>query len=139
MLILKRLAVWFGETLLEALLLGLALVGLFGYDQHAFGKSLGFYVTGILLFSFTTGYLLTTAVARGAWRGEEIWPYSVIASLLYLLHSEIFFHISGGSTRPEQFSIQVAGALVVFTCTFAGTLVLRRWTAASRKSTTPQP
>ena len=138
MLILRRLSVWFGETLLEALLLGLALVGLFGYDQHAFGKSLEFYVTGILLFSFTTGYLLTTAIARGAWRGEKAWPYSVVASLLYLLHSEIFFRLSGGSTRPEQFSMQVSGIFIVFACTFGGTLVLRRWTAATSESVLPQ-
>jgi hypothetical protein len=46
MLILKRLAVWLPETLLEVLLLGLALIGLVGYDQHAFGKSWGFTSVG---------------------------------------------------------------------------------------------
>lgn len=134
MLILKRLAVWFVETSLEALLLGLALVGLFGYDQHAFGRSLGLYVSGIILFSFTTGYLLTTAVARGYWRRQTLWSYSATATVLYLIHSEIFFRVSGGSTRPEKFSIQVVGACVVFACTFAGTLAIRGWTVASTKS-----
>jgi len=134
MLILQRLAVWFAETSLEALLLGLALIALFGYDQHAFFRSLVAYATGIILFSFTTGYLLTTAVARSAWRGEQWWSYSAIAVGLFLVHSEIFFVISGGSKRPEQFSIQVAGAFVVFACTFCGTVVLRRWTAISSES-----
>lgn len=134
MLILKRLAIWFSETSLEALLLGLALVGLFGFDQHAFARSLGLYVSGIILFSFTTGYLLTTAVARGAWRGRRLWSYSATAALLYLVHSEVFFRVSGGSTRRERFSIQVAGACIVCACTLAGTLVLRRWTAVTTKS-----
>jgi hypothetical protein len=104
MLILKRLAVWFVETSLEALLLGLALIGLFGYDQHAFGRSIGLYVSGIVLLSFTTGYLLTTAVARGTWRGQKWWSYSAIAVALFLVHSQIFFVVSGGSTRPEKLS-----------------------------------
>jgi hypothetical protein len=75
MLILKRLTIWLVETFLQAILLALALIGLFGYDRHAFGKSFGFYVTGILLLSFTTGYLLTTAVARGAWKNQSWWSY----------------------------------------------------------------
>src|ERR1700743_3086659 len=90
----KRLIVWAGETILEALLLGLALIALFGYDQHEFARSFLLYVTGILLLSCTTGYLFTTALARTIWKGKKTWPYSVIASLLYLLHSALFFHIS---------------------------------------------
>ena len=133
MLILKRLMVWFVETLFEAILLGLALIKLFGYDQHAFGKSLGLYVSGILLMSFTTGYLLTTAVARGAWRGQEWWSYSVIAVALFLVHSEIFFVVSGGSTRSEKLSMQIAGACIVFACTFLGSYVLRMWVSTRSK------
>jgi hypothetical protein len=128
MLILKRLAVWLAETCLEVLLLGLALIALFGHDQNAFGRSLVAYASGLVLVSFTTGYLLTTAVARGAWRGQMWWSYSAIAVALFLVHSEIFFVLSGGSTRPEQFSMQIAGAFIVFACTFVGSLALRRWT-----------
>jgi hypothetical protein len=139
MLILKRLAVWFAETSLEALLLGLTLISVFGYDQHGFGRSLGLYVSGIVLLSFTTGYLLTTAVARGAWRGRQWWSYSAIAVALFLIHSQVFFVVSGGSTRPEKLSMQIAGACIVFACTFAGTLALRTWTAARSKLGEPQP
>ena len=134
----KRLVVWLVETSFEVLVLGLALIVLFGHDQHAFFRSLVAYATGIILFSFTTGYLLTTAVARGAWRGQQWWSYSTIAVGLFLVHSEIFFVISGGSKRPEQFSIQVAGAFVVFACTFCGTVVLRRWTAIISESARSQ-
>ncbi len=111
--------------------MGLALIALFGHDQHAVGRSLAGYAAGIVLLSFTTGYLLTTAVARGAWRGQKWWSYSAIAVALFLIHSEIFFVISGGSTRPEQFSMQTAGVLVVFVSTVAGSWVLRKWTADS--------
>ena len=52
MLILKRLLVWFVETCFEVLLLGLARVGMVGYDQHDFGKSLGLAVSAIMLLSF---------------------------------------------------------------------------------------
>lgn len=139
MLILKRLTVWFGETSTEVLLLGLALIALFGHDQHAFGRSLLAYSTGLVLFSFTTGYLFTTAIARGVWRGGSWWSYPAVALALFIIHSEIFFVLSGGSTRPEQFSMQVAGALVVFACTVIGTLLLRRWTATRNKSVFTQP
>src|SRR5258708_28161445 len=139
MLILKRLIVWFVETFCEAMLLGLALIGLFGYDQNAFGKSLGLYVSGILVLSFTTGYVLTTAIARGAWKGQRWWSYSVIAVVLFLVHSQIFFVVSGGSTRPEKLSMQIAGACIVFACTLAGTFALRKWAPARSKLAEPQP
>jgi hypothetical protein len=126
MLIVMRLAIWLVETLLAALLLGLTLIGLFGYDQHAFGKSLELYVSGIILLSFTTGYLLTTAVARGTWRGQQVWPYSFIAVTLFLIHSQIFFVLSGGSTRSDKLSIQIAGCFIVFVCTFLGSAILRQ-------------
>jgi hypothetical protein len=127
MQILKRLAVWFIETSLEVVLLGLALIGLFGYDQHAVGRSFEVYLSGVLLLSFTTCYLLTTAVARGAWRGHKWWSYPAIAVTLFLFHSEIFFVVSGGSTRSEKLSMQIAGACIVFACTRAGTFALRKW------------
>ena len=128
-MILKRLIVWFVETIFEAMLLALALIGLFGYDQHAFGKSLELYVSGILLLSFTSGYLVTTAIARGAWKGQSWWSFSAIAVTLFLAHSEIVFVVSGASTLPERLSMQMAGACIVFACTFAGTLALRKWIA----------
>ena len=137
MLILKRLMVWFVEILFEAMLLGLALIGLFGYDQHAFGRSLGLYVSGILLLSFTTGYLVTTGIARGAWKGQRWWTYSAISVALFLVHSQIFFVVSGGSTRPEKLSIRIAGVCIVFVCTLAGTFALRKWAPVRNKLSEP--
>jgi len=126
----KRLVVWFVETSLEVLLFGLALIALFGHDQHAFGRSLVGYATGIVLISFTTGYLLTTAVARGAWRGQKCWSYSTVATGLFFVHSHFFFMVSGGSTRSEKLSMQIAGCCIVYTCTLAGTFALWKWAPA---------
>jgi hypothetical protein len=137
--LMKRLVVWFVETLLEVLLLGLALTALFGHDQHAFGRSLVAYASGIVLVSFTTGYMLTTAVARVAWRGQTLWSYSAIAVALFLIHSEVFFVLSGGSRRLEQLSIQMAGSCIVLACTLAGTFVIRNWVPASNKLAALQP
>jgi len=126
--LIKRLAVWLLETSLEVLLLGTVLMALFGHNPHAVGKSLVGYAAGIVLLSFTTGYLLTTLVSRGAWRERTWWSYSVLAVVLYLVHSQIFFVISGGSSRSDRLLIQMAGSGVVFVCTVLGTLVLIRWT-----------
>jgi hypothetical protein len=139
MLILKRLIVWFVETSVEVLLLGLALISLFGYDQHAFGRSLVAYAAGIVLVSFTTGYLVTTAIFRGAWKGRRWWSYSVIAVGLFVVHSQIFFVVSGGSTRSEKLSMQIAGACIVIACTLAGTFALRKWTPVRSDLSEPQP
>ena len=56
--ILKRLAVWFLEMALQAVMLGLFLIASHGYDEHAFGKDLRFYVNMIALLFCTTGYVL---------------------------------------------------------------------------------
>jgi hypothetical protein len=134
MQLIKRLAIWLLETLLEVVLLAPALMILFGHNPHAVGRSLVGYAAGIVLLSFTTGYLLTTAVARAAWRGQKWWSYSTLAVALFLIHSQIFFVISGGSTRSDRLLIQLAGSCVVFVCTFLGSLVLRRWTSARQRN-----
>jgi hypothetical protein len=139
MLILKRLLIWFVETCFEVLLLGLALLAMFGYDQGAFVKGLGFYTSALTLLSVTTGYLLTTVVARGAWKSQKLWSYSAVATVLFLIHSQIFFHAATGATRSERLSMQLAGCCVVFACTIAGTFALRQWAPARSKLAEPQP
>jgi len=133
MLILKRLTIWLFKTCFGAGLLGLALIGLFGYDQHAFARSLGLLVSGIILFSFTTGYLLTTVIARAAWSGQRLWSYSLIATILFLVHSQYLFIVAGGLTRSERLSTQIAGCCVVFVCTFLGSVLLQKWVSNRSK------
>jgi hypothetical protein len=82
--ILKRLAVWLLETSCEALLLSLFLIVLRDSDQRASAKDFLVLAGSIAFMFFTTGYLLTTAVARVFWRSERLWLYRAIATLLFL-------------------------------------------------------
>lgn len=60
----KRIVVWFIETVSEILLLGLVLTILLGHDPHAFLKDLSVYSSGVVLLFFTTGFLISTIVVR---------------------------------------------------------------------------
>jgi hypothetical protein len=73
MLIVKRLAVLGAEIISQAALLGLVLISLFGYDRHAFGRSLLVYAIWILVMLLTTGYVVTTAISRTIWKGSKLW------------------------------------------------------------------
>lgn len=129
MLTIKRLAVWFLETSSELLLLGLVLAILLGYDQHAFLRGLLRYAAGILLLFITTGYLLTTIVARTLWRGRTLWSYPAVATALFLIHFEIMNIAVHGAFEPsDRVHIRTVGACIAFVCTFAGSCVLRKWT-----------
>jgi len=131
-LILKRLAVWLLEMSLQALLLGLFLIVLHGYDQHAFGKDLLFYFDMIALLFFTTGYLLSTAVIRAIWKNWGTWLHPTIVAVLFLIHFEILNIGAGGAFEPpDGFRLRVAGVSIAFACTFVGGWFLRKWTAGN--------
>jgi hypothetical protein len=134
MLILKRLTIWAAEIISQAVLLGLLLIGFYGYDQHAFGKGLLRYAIAILFMFFMTGYLATTSISRTVWRGQKLWLYSVIATTLFLIHFEVLNVGVGGAFRPrDRVRIRIAGACIAFLSTLAGTAVLQMWTVL-RKS-----
>ncbi|SRR5258708_8369956 len=132
--LLKRLTIWAAEIISQAVLVGLLLIGLFGYDSHAFSKDLLILATWILIMFFVTGYLATTAISRAVWRGRRPWLYSVIATALFLIHFEVFSIAVGGAFEPrDRVRIRMAGACIAFLSTLAGTAVLQKWTV-SRKS-----
>jgi hypothetical protein len=136
----KRLMVWFAETVLEALLLSVVLLGLSGYTRGTLLKDLTVGFVWIATMFFSTGYLFTTAIARAVWRGGSIWVYPVVALALFFVHFEILNHALGGIFNlPDRVVIRIAGAAIVLVCTFAGSLVLRRWKETSNKRFEPQP
>jgi hypothetical protein len=138
MLILKRLCVWFVETVTEALLLGIVLAVLLGHDQNALVKDVLIYSTAISYMFFVTGYLLSTAVVRVLWRGRTLWSYPTIATTLFFIHFEIMNVGVGGAFQfKDRLPICVAGACIVFVCTLVGTVGLRRWTATGNESQSP--
>ena len=127
----KRLVVWFIETLSEALLPGTVLTVLLGYDQRAFLKDLSVYSSGIVLLFFTTGYLLTTIVVRAVWNGKALWLYPAVATGLFWIHFEIMNALLRGAFAPsDRIRIRAAGACIVIVCTLTGTLALRKWAPA---------
>jgi hypothetical protein len=137
--ILKRLAVWSIEISLQAILLGLLLIGLYGHDQYTFGRGLLIYADSTLVMFFTTGYLLTTAISRTFWKARKLLPYSVIAMTLFILHFELLnIGIGGAFAPPDRVRVIVVGSCAALLTTLAGTSVLRRWTANS-KLAEPQP
>ena len=132
--------VWFVETLLEALLLGVVLVCLLGDDQHAYVKDLTVSFVWIITMFFSTGYLFTTGIVRAVWRGGSVWLYPVAVLMLFFLHFEVLNHSAGGIfDAPKRTVIRIAGGCIVLACTLAGTLSLRRWTAASTEKFEPRP
>jgi hypothetical protein len=120
--------------ILEALLLGLVLIALLGYDQHTFAKDLFIYFVWILTIFFSTGYLVTTTVSRLLWRGRTLWPYSVVAAILFLIHFEIMnLDARGAFNPPDRARIRAAGTCIAFFCTLAGSVVLRKWSKIGSK------
>ena len=96
MLILKRLSIWFIETLFEVLFLGVLLAVLFGYDYNALIKSVLTLSIAISYMFLVTGYLLSTAVVRALWRGQTLWSYPAVAAVLFFIHFEIMNFGVGG-------------------------------------------
>jgi hypothetical protein len=133
----KRIAVWFLETQCEALLLSVVLIVLSipnGPSQYGFVHDLLFGLTAIYTVFFTTGYLLTTAIVGIFWRSQRSWLYPSVASVLFLIHFEIFSVGIGGAFEPsERLPIRGAGAGIVFACTFVGGWFLRKWIQVNRK------
>ena len=128
----KRIVVWFIETLSEVLLLGIVLTVLLGHDSRAFLKDLSVYSSGIVLLFFTTGYVLTTIVVRAVWKGHALWTYPAIATSLFLIHFEIMnVSLGGAFAPPDRLRVRAAGACIVLACTLAGTWFLRRSATAA--------
>jgi hypothetical protein len=75
----------------------------------------------ILIEFAITGYLATTAIARFTLRNGRRHLYPFVGAGLYLLHSSIFFVLSGNSIfRKDDWIIQLGGAGVTLICTSAG-------------------
>lgn len=127
MTLIRRLSVWSGELLAEALLFGLLLVFLSGPSNQNFLNDLLFAsVSAAVVFMVGTGYLLTTAVFGVIWRSERSWVYPTIAAALFLIHYEFF---DPAWKLPFRVQFEAGGALIVFVCTLFGGRLLRIWTA----------
>jgi len=116
----KRITIWFLETGCEALLISVLLLELFGPGRLSVSRDLAAAFFGTLFFFFTTGYLLTTAIADALWRSRRVWLYPVVASVLFCLHLQILFMVAGGWSSAERLPVRVVGPCIVFVCTYVG-------------------
>lgn len=119
----KRITTWFLETACEAFLLSLLLIVLSlsdGPSSLGFIRDLAFWFFASLILFFTTGYLLTTAIADALWRSKRVWLYPFVASILFSLHLQIVFLVAGGWSSVERLPVRIAGPCIVFICTYIG-------------------
>ena len=128
----KRITVWFLETACEALLVSVLLIVLSPpYAPNPLGLlrdlAMGFF--GTLNLFFTTGYLVTTAIADALWRRKGIGVYPFIVSILFSVHLQILFLAAGGWTSEERLPVRIAGPCIAFACTYVGTSLLQKPTA----------
>jgi ABC-type Mn2+/Zn2+ transport system permease subunit len=124
----KRLTVWISETAFELVLLGVFLAAFLGHDRNEFMWAVLVYAAAILMMFVTTGYLLTTVLARAFWKGKNAWSYPCAAVALFFLHFEIMNVAARGAFDPAaRFRVRIAGAVIALLCSSIGTVVLRRW------------
>ncbi|MFO0284241.1 MAG: hypothetical protein ACK532_20270 [Acidobacteriota bacterium] len=128
MLFLRRLTVWFCETLCEATLITVFLTLLWwgeGEGRSSLSDSLGLIFVGTpFVFMVGSGYLITTALFGVVWRSPIAWVYPAVAAVLFVLHVRFF---ADGWTAETKIPVQVGGACIVAACTFVGNQLLRRW------------
>ena len=124
---LKRLAVWSAETTTEVpFLIGLLMLESDFRQLNWFDLRIAFIMVAV--FMVGSGYLITTAIVGILFRSESPWLYPTIAALLFVAHVQVvvrWWKLGQGSS-PVPF--EVAGACIVFGCTFCGGWFLRRWT-----------
>jgi hypothetical protein len=137
MVILKRLATWLLEILLELFILSVFLIVVSipnGPSQWGFRKDLLFGMASIaVMFMWGTGYLITTCIAGLFLRGQQLWFYPVLAGILYLAHlNYMFVALKFGWSLSEKLWFDIGGACIVFACTLAGSYALRKWGKAGR-------
>jgi hypothetical protein len=127
MVVLKRIAIWLGETSSEAFFLMVLLTALVWRDPNKGPLidtlRLTFFGT-LFFFMLGSGYLLTTGFFGIVWRSSIPWVYPVIAATLFVIHVQFF---ATGWEVETKVPVQVGGACIVFGCTFFGGLLLRKW------------
>jgi hypothetical protein len=132
--ILKRFLIWLVESSSEAILTGallliIAHVGFRGESRGTDRVVHDVLVASVLvtMMFFSTGYLLTTIIAR-LFLPERKLLYPCIAFALYVIHFEILNVAAGGVFEPrERWVIRVVGACIAFMCTLGGNQILSKW------------
>jgi hypothetical protein len=143
MMFLKRLTVWFVETLCGVLLLGLLAATLMGHTEYGFARTFLFFAGGVILISGITGYALTTLICRLVWKRQKVLWYPAVAASLGIIHGLGFFVVADPGPRSGVLLGRsvwlMAGGLVIFVSTLAGSYFLRRWDQPSNMELVGSP
>ncbi len=127
LLMLKRMTVWFIETLCAAALLGAFLIVWFGPSGIGIMREFLGTVGMIIFISGRTGYVATTLIGRLLWKRQIALWYPAAAAVLCIIHGLDFFISIRSAADPGNIFVLMAGVCAVFVCTLAGSYVLLRW------------
>ena len=124
----RRFSVWVTEMALVLLLLAAVTLAVAG-DSKQWSRGDDFLLALVwtaFVFMVGSGYLITTGLLAVFFRSRSPWLYPTLAALLFVVHDQLFYT---GWTVPDlsHVQLQIAGACIVFACTFVGTWILRRW------------
>lgn len=131
MTILKRLAIWLLERVIEAPLLGVLLAFLSGMRLSEYHR--GAWIFGVLVavFLFRYGYYFTTAIAGIVARRPGTRTYPLLITALYAAHMHFLFMQVGPDftteARAMELPLILAGSVIAFACSWFGNLLLDRW------------
>jgi hypothetical protein len=132
MLMLKRLGVWLFETIFVAVFVSLFLYIWWGAlprfsDNQIVENVFGYTALVTLYFMILSGYLVTTCLAAIFVRRHVMWWYPAIVAALFVAHLQL---MPAGWTQLERLPISAVGASISLMVTFAGNLLLGKWTGA---------
>ena len=139
MQVVKRLAVWVLEVLIEAILFGCLLGVLVASETGLFNGVFGS-VLAVPVVLFLNGYYLTRALAGLAWKSGSHWLYPLLAAAIFVGH--VYFAVSNsrGSFTPLARAavtpFLTGGACIVFACAYGGNRLCQMWV---RRGTRPGP
>lgn len=123
----RRIWIWLFETVCEFPLLTAALLLLSEpielINRGISLAELRFLSLGAIVLMVGSGYVLTSAVVATWFRWKSFWIYPMLVASLFVLHQQFLL---AHWRRPEvsDMQLQLAGACVVFLCSFVGSRFL---------------
>jgi hypothetical protein len=126
----KRIVVWLGEVLVEALLFGCWLgVLLSGETGLLYG--IGGAILAVPVLLFINWYYVTRALAGLTWISSSRWLYPGTARCLFVIHVHFLVSQSRRDLTPfaqkTELPFLAGGACIVFACATAGNGLFRKW------------
>jgi hypothetical protein len=124
---LKRFFVWFAETAAEGILF--IFVGLLVGEEPVTLDGLRVLIFGTVLLLGASYYVVTTGIVATFFRNRTHGLYPPLAAVLFLVQVEYFVEGQWDIPQTPPGYVVWIGVVIVFVCSYAGGLFLRRTTA----------